>query len=153
MLEYLNRHLTPRRRSTPCSFVTAFFGIYDPRTRELRYSSAGHPSPRVTRCSTGCAFRLDGPRGLPLGILREEHYAVTRQQLRPGDQIAFFTDGIVEASNHDRQMFGARLDRVLQQCRSQASSLLATLVTELEAFTDVSRPSDDRTLIVARITA
>jgi sigma-B regulation protein RsbU (phosphoserine phosphatase) len=49
MMNYLNRALAERYTGQSGTFVTAFYGIYDPKTRELTYSSAGHNPPRFIR--------------------------------------------------------------------------------------------------------
>src|SRR5262249_5215010 len=49
-LAYLNERLYARYTSDSSSFVTAFYGIYDPPTRQFRYASAGHNPPRLQRC-------------------------------------------------------------------------------------------------------
>lgn len=49
MMQYLNRSLAQRYTLNSGTFVTAFYGVYDPKTRELTYSSAGHNPPRFVR--------------------------------------------------------------------------------------------------------
>src|SRR5436309_3311908 len=85
MLNYVNRHLCCRYSIQSDTFVTAFYGVYDPATRTISYSSAGHPPPRLKRCADGSLALLDGHHGLPLGIMPEENYPEGRWQLVPGD--------------------------------------------------------------------
>ena len=151
MLEYLNDELSVEFERG--NFVTAFFGIYDPKTRVLEYASAGHPAPRANSCDNGAFFRLDCPQGLPLGVLPNQRYVEVCRRLRPGDQIALYTDGITEACNPHREMFGTkRLDLQLQQCGRNAKALARSLLAALDRFTEGCRPADDRTLVVARVT-
>ena len=134
------------------TFVTAFYGIYDPVKRELAFASAGHPSPRLKRCETGELFDVNGPRGPALGVLAGQTYPEARLRLREGDQVVLYTDGVTEAFNGDRKQFGAeRLDRTLQDCRLDAKGLVRGVVQELERFTGGQDPADDRTLIAARV--
>jgi sigma-B regulation protein RsbU (phosphoserine phosphatase) len=152
VLAYLNHHLATRYVNRSETFVTAFFGIYDPAMRTLTYACAGHNPPRLKRCRDGSLLSLNGANGLPLGILTESRYDETTQQLWSGDQIIFYTDGITEAHNPQGQQFGTgRLDRALENCSLQAQALLENLIQAVEAFADHCPAHDDRTLIVARI--
>jgi sigma-B regulation protein RsbU (phosphoserine phosphatase) len=152
MLDYLNRQLTCRYTAQRGSFVTAFYGIFDPRTRKLSYSCAGHNAPRLKRCEDGTMTSLDGTLGLPLGIEKNESYAEATHALRPGDQIIFYTDGITEARNPAGEMFGVeRLDAVLEDCRVSAAPLIDAVLSTLAAFTAGAPADDDRTLLVAKV--
>jgi sigma-B regulation protein RsbU (phosphoserine phosphatase) len=152
VLDYLNHHLTTHYVNQSGTFVTAFYGIYDSAARTLRYSCAGHNPPRLKRCQDGSLLSLNGASGLPLGILPENGYEETTQQLQTGDQIIFYTDGITEAHNPQGQLFGTeRLDRVAENCSLQARALLDTLIQSVEAFAAGHAAEDDRTIIVARV--
>src|SRR5262245_45797139 len=106
VLDYLTHHLATLYTSRNESFVTAFSGFYDPADRTLTYACAGHNPPRLKRCDDGTLLSLEGAGGLPLGIMPEGEYDECVQQLRPGDQIIFYTDGITEASNPEGRLFG-----------------------------------------------
>lgn len=152
VLEYLNRQLATRYTSDNETFVTAFYGLYDPAERLLTYSSAGHNPPRLKRCQDGSLLSLEGARGFPLGILPDAAYEETRQQLQHGDQIVFYTDGITEAHDTGGEMFGTeRLDKELENCSLQAEGLLGSVLRAVEAFANGRPADDDRTIIVARV--
>jgi phosphoserine phosphatase RsbU/P len=152
LLSYLNRHLATLYMSRNESFITAFYGIYDPSKRTLTYACAGHNPPRLKRCQDGTLLALDRASGLPLGVMAQGVYTDCVQQLQPGDQILFYTDGITEAHNPAGEMFGTeRLDQVLENCSLQASALLDAVLHAVEEFTRGHPAHDDRTLIVARV--
>jgi sigma-B regulation protein RsbU (phosphoserine phosphatase) len=152
VLGYLNHHLATRYANLSETFVTAFYGIYDPGSRVLCYSCAGHNPPRLKRCSDGSLLSLDRARGLPLGIQPGEAYEEAVQQLQPGDQIVFYTDGITEAHNPTGELFGTgRLDGVLENCSLQAKALLESVLGAVEEFAAGRPADDDRTVIVARV--
>jgi sigma-B regulation protein RsbU (phosphoserine phosphatase) len=152
MLDYVNRHLATRYTAQSDTFVTAFYGIYDPARRELVYACAGHNPPRLKRCGDGTVASLDGVDGLPLGVTADESYTERSQPLRPGDQVVFYTDGVTDARNPAGEMFGLpRLDAVLAGCPKVASELLDAVLGALDQFTAGRRADDDRTLLVARI--
>ncbi len=153
MLEHVNHHLTQRYTKDTGRFVTAFFGVYDPATRRLTYACAGHNPPRLKRCQDGSLFPVNQVVGLPLGIVADEKYDQATLELQPGDQIVFYTDGVTEAFNPHRQMFGTdRLDATLENCTIDASGLIDTVLEALNGFTDGHPPHDDQTILVAKIT-
>lgn len=153
LLNFINHHLTARYTSDFEAFVTAFYGIYDPAKRELTYASAGHNPPRLKRCADGSIHSLDSVGNLPLGVDPEMEYDSTTQTLRPGDQIIFYTDGITEATAPDgRTMFGVdQLDTVLENCHLTADGLIQEVLNAVESFTEGAAASDDRTLLVAKV--
>src|SRR5262245_60843009 len=78
LLSHVNRILAERYTGETGAFVTAFYGIYDPRTRTIAYACAGHPPPRLKRCADGSLALLDGVQRLPLGIMPQEQYPESR---------------------------------------------------------------------------
>jgi phosphoserine phosphatase RsbU/P len=153
LLEHVNRQLARRYTNGTGTFVTAFYGIYDPATRTLTYSCAGHPRPRIKSCAGGCsAGILDDSLGLPLGIDEEEQFTDARVQLHAGDVLIFYTDGITESRDKSGEMFGVeRLDNVIGCCGGDVELIIRNILLAVEEFTDSSAPTDDQTLIVARV--
>jgi sigma-B regulation protein RsbU (phosphoserine phosphatase) len=154
LLARLNRQLAARYTNGSGKFVTAFYAIYDPKERKLTYSSAGHPPPRLKRCADGSLVTLEGRPGLPLGIVEDFAYEEAEYALEGGDQIIFYTDGITEAFNPAGELFGTeRLDDVLNKCSATASSLMDAVLDAVDTFAAGRTADDDRTLVVARVTA
>lgn len=152
LLQHINGHLCKHYTARNGTFVTAFYGVYDPATRELTYSCAGHEPPRIKHCGDGTMSALQGGLGLPLGIDPGEAYPHRSTVFKPLDQIIFYTDGITEAQNGHGEMFGiARLDRVLSGCRHNAEDLIEDVTSAVEKFTGGEAPTDDRTILVAKI--
>lgn len=152
MLNYLNEKLFAHYTNGSGTFVTAFYGIYDPATRKLTYACAGHPPPRLKRCDDGTMDALDKVHDLPLGIDGAVRYEEAEHQLRVGDQIIFFTDGISEAFDGSGQQFGVdRLDRALGSCRPGAQMLIQAVLDSVRDFTAGRPADDDRTLLVAKV--
>ena len=144
-------HLTARYTNGNGTFVTAFYGIYDPSTRKLQYSGAGHCPPRL-RKPDGAILPLDGGRSLPLGIDPDEHYFDAVETLAPGDTLVLYTDGITEARASDDELFLTdRLDCVLKTADGTAQSTLAATLAAVDRFTDSRPPNDDQTLLVAKV--
>ncbi len=152
LLSFLNDRLTERYTSKLGGFVTAFYGIYDSKTRSMVYSSAGHNPPRLKRCADGSISYLDGVVQFPLGVEIGVEYGEAEVTFVPGDQIIFYTDGITEAMNPERKMFGMeRLDRALENCSLTAEGLIRTVLAAVEEFAEGQPQEDDRTMIVAKI--
>jgi len=162
-LEYLNKSLESRYTSSSAAFVTAFFGIYDERKRTLVSANAGHPPPRVKRCSDGSTIVIDGgadrargsatePRDLPLGIIPETRYGLHTAQLEPGDQLVLYTDGITEARSPSGELLGTgRLDRAIENCGITADGLISAILEEVRSFTQGASADDDRTVLVGKV--
>jgi len=152
VLGYLNHHLTTWYTAANGTFVTAFYGIYDPQARTLTYACAGHNPPRLKCCWDGSLSVLNGVNGLPLGIEASETYDNCVQQLLEGDQIVFYTDGITEAQNPAGEQFGVeRMDDILKRCVPTAQPVLESLLAALDQFTAGHPADDDRTLLVASV--
>jgi sigma-B regulation protein RsbU (phosphoserine phosphatase) len=152
MLAYVNRHLAARYTAQSETFVTAFYGIYDPARRELTYARAGHNPPRLKRCADRTLTALDGVNGLPLGISADETYRESRQPLQAGDELVFYTDGVTDARNPAGELFGLRrLDESLACGPATAREVLDAVLGVLGRFTAGRPADDDRTLLVARV--
>jgi len=152
ILTYVNAQLTRRYTLHMGAFVTAFYGIYDPGTRELQYACAGHNPPRLKHCDTGQIESLNKASDLPLGIVETERYRACTHAYRSGDQIIFYTDGITEALNPAGEQFGVeRLDVVLSQCQPDAQSIVQRVLEEVDRFAAGRPADDDRTVLVAMI--
>ena len=152
MLAYLNEQLARRYTQDNDSFVTAFYGIYDPATRVLNFSSAGHNPPRW-RHTDGRIEDLGEVAGLPLGVTMGEEYPDSSRTLTAGDTVLFYTDGVTDASGKSRPWFGVEgLDQVLRTARGDSAEILAALRRSLDEFTGGQAPDDDRTALVAQVT-
>lgn len=152
LLSFINHHLTKQYTSEFESFVTAFYGIYDPSNRELNYACAGHNAPRLKRCEDGSVHSLDAVGELPLGLFSDQEYHEAKLLLRPGDQIIFYTDGITEATDASGRMFGvARLDEALANCHLTADGLIENVLSTLNQYTGGAPAADDRTMLVAKV--
>lgn len=131
------------------AYASLFFGAYDDRSRELRYANCGHLSGLLLRRQK-TVERLESTCTV-LGLFPDWKCAMADCQLRSGDMLVLYTDGVTEAMNHRKEEFGEeRLLAVLQQRRNlSARELAATIVEEVQSFSANQR-YDDVTLIVAK---
>jgi len=144
-LTRLNDVLSKKYTQQTGNFVTAFYAIYEPQTRRLQYSCAGHNPPRLLRDGSAT---LNQVADLPLGILEDQEYREATVTLEPGDVLAFYTDGITEAFNHDMEMFDVdRLDEAMR-FPGDAAARVRSVMDAVDAFARGKPANDDRTLLV-----
>ena len=93
-----------------CMFVTAWMGIVDLRTGDIRCVNAGHEYPAV-RHRDGSYELLKDKHCIPLGVMEDTPYKEYNMHLEPGDCLFVYTDGIPESINTDKVQFGT--DRML----------------------------------------
>src|SRR5215204_4692748 len=133
----------------PSTFVTCFYGILDPESGRLRYANAGHNLP--CRRHNGQADELRA-RGMPLGLMPGMFYEEKEAVLDSGDSVLFYSDGLVEVHDPQREMFGfPRLRRLVAEHAAEQGSLVDYLMDELRSFTgDRWEQEDDITLLTLR---
>src|SRR5215216_845370 len=130
----------------PSTFVTCFYGILDPKSGHLVYANAGHSLP--CRRHEGQAEELRA-RGMPLGLMPGMGYEEKEIVLGEGDSVLFYSDGLIEAHNPQREMFGVpRLRRLVAEHDAEEGSLVECLMDELRSFTGEGwEQEDDITLL------
>jgi serine phosphatase RsbU (regulator of sigma subunit) len=129
----------------PSMFVTCFYATLDVRTGRLRYANAGHDLPYLRR--DGAARELYAT-GSPLGLMPDRSYDEGEMALAPGDSLLLYTDGLVEAHNIQREMFGFPHLAALLGDLPAGAPMIAPLLAELHAFTGPAwEQEDDVTLV------
>lgn len=128
-------------------FISFFYALYEPETRRLTYSNAGHNPPMVVR-DGGERMVLDTP-DVVLGQIPDWQYQDAQITLEPGDRVVLYTDGITEAGGEDGDEFGVdRLrDLVLGTTKSSAADLLSTILTSVDDYCH-HKFADDATCLV-----
>lgn len=149
LLMHANRQLCRKRLD---GFVTGFLGIYEPATRRLTYSNAGHPPPLLRRSSHDPIFVLDEVGSYPLGIDAAETFEEASVQLEPGDAILLYTDGITEARDPNNDQFDRnRLMCAFREAGDQPAGLIDRLRQAVRAHANGQAARDDQTLVAARV--
>jgi serine phosphatase RsbU (regulator of sigma subunit)/predicted enzyme related to lactoylglutathione lyase len=134
------------------AFATLFFGEYDDQMRRLRYANCGHLSALLLRAD-GSVDCLKSTATV-LGIFKEWDCTIGERELRSGDTLVLYTDGITEAWNAVEEEFGeSRLVEALQRRRELPSADLRDAIVEEVLEYSSREQHDDVTLIVARCTA
>jgi sigma-B regulation protein RsbU (phosphoserine phosphatase) len=132
-------------------FATAFYGILDTVTGEIRYANAGHNPPYVLHAS-GTVDVLPGAGAMALGVIEDMPYQTQHTRLAPGDSLICFSDGVTEATDAGGDLFGEeRLVAFLAgQTNSHPSELLGSVIAEVDAYMALAPMADDVTLLVVR---
>lgn len=133
-------------------FVTAFFGILEPKLGRLRYVNAGHP-PGLLISSRG-AKPVDQlkPTGMALGMIEKTYWRQKVIKFSPGDTMLLYTDGITEAENLAGDFYGEnRLMRVLRSEAGHTSQrILEKILSDVHDFVAGAKQSDDIAITVIR---
>ncbi len=134
----------------PGRFVTAFYGVLDVDERRLTWANAGHNHPILLRASG----KLEELRssGTILGSFSDAVFKERTTELRPGDLLLIYTDGLVEARSPEAEEFGTQ--RVEGQLRALADrpseEIIAGLLHALREFVGFKDVGDDVTLVVLK---
>jgi phosphoserine phosphatase RsbU/P len=131
-------------------YVTFFHASLDPATGQLAYVNAGH-NPPVLVHAEGKVEAL-GEGGTVLGIFETAVYTEGTAQMRPGDTLLIYSDGISETFDPDGNEFGEKgLAAVAQRTKGlEAAVVQDEILRELERFSLGAKATDDRTLIVIK---
>jgi serine/threonine protein phosphatase PrpC len=129
--------------------MTFFFGMLDPASQILRFSSAGHHDPYVYRASTGTLESLSS-WGFPLGVRRRDPFREHTVEFEPGDRLVLYSDGLIEAIDDDGDPFGfERFEEIIKSNgHLSADDMKKALLNAVRKFTRNRPPEDDQTLVV-----
>jgi sigma-B regulation protein RsbU (phosphoserine phosphatase) len=132
----------------PDKFVTALFGMFGPGV--LKVASGGHHPIIVYRASENI-FEHYEPEGMALGIIDSLEFEEIEIGLSKGDVVIFFTDGLCEASNPEKEQFGYQgIERVTRaKAAESAKDIVEGLFEAVEEHTQGVQAFDDTTVIVA----
>jgi len=150
LYEVLRRiNLMMLRDSTPGEFVTLFYGVLDGRNRRLTYCNAGHPPGLILR--EGKIIEL-GSDNMVLGVDPNELYTQSLVDMRSGDTLLLYTDGLMDAMNFEQERFGRqRIVEVFSQGGPSAEAIIDSILWAMRKFTGLAKPTDDVTMIVAKV--
>lgn len=145
-MSQMNRVLT--RRAIDARYATAMYSQLSPKG-ELVFCSAGH-NPALVLGEQGLR-RLEAD-GMPVGLFDFASYTSTHLQLRPGDTLVMYSDGVTEAQSLDGSEFGeARLVEVLKAHHGKpAGEVLGHIVEAVQTFARGAEQFDDVTALVVR---
>jgi serine phosphatase RsbU (regulator of sigma subunit) len=142
-----NRYLCENNPSA--MFVTVFTGMLDTRTGVVEYCDAGHEPPLIRR-KDGRVELVDKVGGVALGCVEDFPYSSGTLQLRRGDTLILYTDGVTEATNEQQDTFST--DRLLGMLgdldeEDPASAATRRIMDAVRAFSRNVPQSDDITVL------
>ncbi|MBT8485087.1 MAG: SpoIIE family protein phosphatase [Phycisphaerae bacterium] len=152
LLRFANRHLYAKRLDG--TFVTAILARYDPVSRWLTYARAGHPPALLmTPDPDGARLeRLEEAGGLPLGIEADVHYDEQTVEMKPGQTLVLYTDGVTEAMSPTGAQFEVGgIERSLNECSGEPDCVIGHVGQALRAHEAGRRPADDQTVLVLKV--
>ncbi len=131
-------------------FATLFAGMLDLKSGILTYCNAGHDDPYFLM-ATGEIKRLS-KGGIILGFMDTAVYEEEKTEMRPGDMLVVFSDGITETMNKNEELFGEHnLKSTIMNNRDlTADKLIRKIISETENFSGGEAQSDDKTLLIVR---
>lgn len=156
----LNRALA--RDTLESEFATLWVGVADPKTLRLTFCGAGHDPPLIFRVPAHRAPSMAdvdelAAGGMALGIDPSQRYQLGQFDLRPGDVVLTYTDGLTDAADHENRRFGrdrvktAVLGLLADRRDATAGQIAEHLVRELRQFCGLRAANDDVTLVVLRV--
>ena len=147
LYEYNNRLVghNPNRM-----FITTFVAVFNPQTGELVYSNGGHNPPYIL---SDAPVMLDQRGGAAAGVFPNVQYREYTVQLRPGDRLFMFTDGVTEAQDREGGFFGEeRLEAVLRShADSDAAGLVNAVKDAINDFSNGAEQADDITMLALQV--
>ena len=132
ILERVNRQVCLNNKAQ--MFVTVWLGILEISTGKLTTASAGHEYPMLNL--NGRYELLKDRHGLAIGAMEEDRYKNTEIQMKKGDSLFVYTDGVAEATDENEQLFGT--DRTLE-----ALNAIPAGVSQKEVLLAVRNAVDD----------
>ena len=133
-------------------FVTMFYVQYNPDNHRLIYSNAGHNTPLLWKNKEKQIITLDA-EGLIFGIKEDITFEQKATTLEPEDILLLYTDGIIEAENNEKDLFGIeRLGKLVEEnCHLSPQELIDQIMTQGRVFTGMRHFNDDITLVVMKV--
>ncbi len=133
-------------------FATAWIGILDTQAMTLQFTNAGHNYPIIKHFGEKAEL-LKKKHGLFLAGMDDTEYRQSELELHPGDRLFLYTDGVTEAHNPEKQLFGDdRLLSVLNDCSEDDGELvLSRVLDNVNQFADKEPQFDDITMMVLTI--
>jgi len=149
VLSELNNELC--RDNETGMFVTIFYGVLNIHTGVVEYSNGGHNPPYILS-SSGAVSAVEGTQGMALGVLPNVPYHAKQTQLRWGESLFLYTDGLTEAMDTTANLFSEhRLQVCLQKmAKATPADLTRSVVRMVRQFAAGAEQSDDITALAIR---
>ncbi|MGB7977895.1 MAG: SpoIIE family protein phosphatase [Chlamydiales bacterium] len=128
-------------------FSTLWIGIYDPKSRNLVYCSQGHPPALLVRATEQKELWTEG---IALGAQKTDVVRLKEISLEKGDTLVLYTDGIIEAHNPKRELFGKKrlYELLARKTGGTAQQRVDQTIENVRLFSQGAPQHDDMTLLI-----
>ena len=132
-------------------FATFALVILDPAKNEITFVDAGHP-PAIRRRGNEVSDCFDcDKKGTLIGLGTTTDFFTRTLTMEPGDSIVMYTDGVTEAKDGERRLFGTeRLNAAIESATDTADGIQTAILNTVAEFQHEDSPRDDVSLIVIR---
>jgi sigma-B regulation protein RsbU (phosphoserine phosphatase) len=130
-------------------FISLFYGIVDTNTKTITYCNCGHEPPLLVRNQE--TADLD-KGGLVLGVDENASYNIDTIDLKKGDSLFFYTDGLIDAANFDGQFWGRdNFVQTAKKCtQDSAEQIVKNIIGYRRRFVGLAKQIDDTSVIVVK---
>ena len=143
-------------RNDESLFITTFFGRLNLKTGKLSFVNAGHNPPLIRRNDNGNNYfeYLNIPSNFVLGVFEENEYEKQELNLKPGDMIFLYTDGITEANNKHQETYGENhLKETLNKYKDKSlEEIIEKIENDVYDFCEGENQFDDMTMLIIKYT-
>ncbi|PLX24473.1 MAG: serine/threonine protein phosphatase [Ignavibacteria bacterium] len=142
----INRRIFPHERFLTLCYCELFAGDEG----LVLYSNAGHCKPVHFHSATEKCSELS-VTGPVIGLIPDAQFGVTNTNIKPGDILVLYTDGITEANNSDEEYLEERLMRVIEaHATDNAKTICLSILQDVQEFSSHGVYSDDKTVVVIK---
>ncbi len=138
--------------SVDSMFVTVFYGVFNILTGEIDFCNAGHNAPYILHAD-GRVEAVEADINLVLGALEGIPYKRNKMTLQSGDTLAMYTDGVTEAENVEKELYGEpRLEAELATLKGASSRQIVEAINQsVKEYAGEAPQSDDVTQLVIKM--
>ncbi len=135
--------------TSPEKYATFCLGVFDEQGSTFSYTNAGHLPPLLVR--EGVGHRLD-VNGTVVGAFPFSNYDESRVEMKSGDLLVLFTDGVTEPENEYGEMFGEDrlVDLISRNAHRSDSEIIDLVLSGVREWTASEELQDDMTILMAR---
>jgi serine phosphatase RsbU (regulator of sigma subunit) len=133
----------------PGEFVSLFYSVINPETRELTYCNCGHEPAILIRNGQSCD--LDSG-GMVLGVHPDAQYKIDSFELKDGDRLLYYTDGLIDAQNFNGEIWGREqmLEAVVTCDCESAEQMMKDILRYRRRFVGLAHQVDDTSLVAVK---
>jgi phosphoserine phosphatase RsbU/P len=130
-------------------FITFILGQINLEQNRVSFVNAGHLVPLLLEADGTLRELMADHPSVPLGVMEDYDYQTIQHQFQPGERMILFTDGVTEAMNDERELFGIdRLKVAIQEAKAGSENLGTAILHAVRTFVGQSEQYDDMTLVI-----